>query len=56
MELLLTSLAAIGAFLFHVGVVASIACTCLMVGGVAVWLIARGIDAIDSLNVEGRLQ
>lgn len=55
MELLLTCLAAVGSFLFHSFVVASIACACLIVGGVGAWLIARGIEAIDSLNVEGRL-
>lgn len=52
MELLLTSLSALGGFLYHVFVVASIACACLIVGGVAAWLVARWIEAIDSLNVE----
>jgi hypothetical protein len=55
MELVLTAAAWIAAFLWHVAIVGLIACAVLVVGGIAAYLVVRGVQALDALNVEGWL-
>ena len=40
-------------FMFHAAVLAGLVFVFLVVGGIGAWVLARGIEAIDALNVGG---